>query len=391
MTPTNIDIVIQKKSGNRGRRQPSRGPLERRRDPEYLPRRKSGIFVKFFDLGQYSDGAGGWIENTPTLTPTTSYTAAGASRGLVHTIGLPDWAAFTANPMSIESDVDNWESTFRPLTYEEAEMYGVDVLIDGTQYAAARDGSRTYMGTSTSVTGSLWTTKGLRLPPSDTFELVTNRLFYRIKPDNVRCKVTTTFDSSAPEASFILNSSCKVFMMPCLYFWRGMSRRQYVSSGNRTDEDVHNYVYKAVPRDVFLVNSTLQAYWGTFPMCLRPGLPDQGTIPSTASPSVRNVFKTAHATISGARENLVLVNDSTNTITSDTSLPPSSFPASGEPSGDFAGSPQVHWNLSDNGDLPDISPATNALVAVIKKGSTWYYVWGKQAGVGGGFNLSVSV
>lgn len=178
-------ITVPKNSHGRGKgsSRKKKAPISAGREAEYLPRRAQKGFINFFDLGQETDGHGGWLDfgfNTPIHKEVIStYDGVDTSGQLYFWSPQSSWKAMTDVINAIPRDT--WKTHFRKVEYDNAHRFGIDIVdeyLDGFGehevdkiYPVAKDGTRRYTNfqdrTSHIVAGTKWTPKGLSLKAPD--------------------------------------------------------------------------------------------------------------------------------------------------------------------------------------------------------------------------------
>lgn len=247
-----VEITVKRKRRHSNNSEVRRGPLDRRREPEYLPRRKGEVLLNFYDLGQKWDGAA-WRDINFSIVPAPVF---GASE-------IPDFSS--GNWASLQTaitatDFDDWETAFRPLTYEMAELYGLDLYIgpnaetfDAAKYLPiARSGSRRWVKDPTvSAVNAKWTEDGLKIPRgTGQFQIWSHGAFVSRKnvdsPYKVTAGAASTYASDAVDFKFTRDSKIFLFPMPVNEWAESTSN---LSQLRRT---ALNLMYTTMPREFFL-------------------------------------------------------------------------------------------------------------------------------------------
>lgn len=105
-----------------------RGPILPGTRPEYLPRRNTGVYLNFWDLGQVWNGSD-WEDldfvATPTITEGTGIDP--PYMDTVASLDSSNWDDY--KDKLFEVPLEDWGTTYRKLTYEDAYRYGIDVYL----------------------------------------------------------------------------------------------------------------------------------------------------------------------------------------------------------------------------------------------------------------------
>lgn len=349
---------------------------------EPLGRRRLKVTLNFWDLGRLIDGSD-WMDS---YSPTLMFPS-GWHQIKIEYQGDFDTSTFSTADVNnaifaIEPNPANWADVFHKIGYEEAEKYGIEIVPDtdidfesdpSTWYAAARDGSRRHLFTpigSDPVANTTWTAKGLQVPRMAKLGLITSAAFYRLNTSiTTRHKITLSADPSAPTVPFILNANCDIYLTPCLHFWwAATSATTSIGPPNICTADTLDGIIYPYNRSYFLDNATLAAANDTFALCS-----DIGWLGTTVGENLETYLKTI---IPGAKLLSTITNVTSGSLVSENFADVTSFPTSGGTSITLG-----------NGDANN--PYNDLLMAVIKKGSTYYYVWG--LGTGYGFGQTVRI
>jgi hypothetical protein len=187
-------------------------PPRRRPIDELIPRRQGG-FINFWDLGQIADGED-WLDIGYTKVPTVHLHGS--------TYGIDQFTSFSElTDLVFTVDINDWDTQYRKLSYEEAELYALDVRDPGTgtYYGVGRNGSR-YMLDGFELHDSLWTTSGWAKPDSvDEFSFESWGAFDRFGSDTSLYKITTGPTYASSEVSFTLGQKADVYLMPAMSYW----------------------------------------------------------------------------------------------------------------------------------------------------------------------------
>jgi len=185
-------------------------------DDDPLKRRLFGGFINFWDLGQITDGAGGWMdidfESVPIPVP-----------GYMQYEEIPTAAVLSLNDVWLSVPIDDWETTFRSLEYEPAERYGLDLYVSPSEiYPVGRNDSRYVTTTRHLIHETTWEQNGLKVPGelSSVFFLsycAFNLWFIGQSNSTFRFKWTSVPDFSGLDVGEQhINKAAKVFLTPRL-------------------------------------------------------------------------------------------------------------------------------------------------------------------------------
>ena len=240
-----ITIPRKKKPKPSGGGSLRRGPIRTERKSEYLSRRKtaSGL-INFYDLGQMSDGSGGW--NDTPFTPLLPYTNPTDPTEGLDALTVTNWNALSDVILAIPSA--QWTTRFRKLGYEDAERYGLDLydLDEEKSYPVGRNGSRIDLNTSAAITDTTWTEEGLSMPDTANWQTASFGAFLPMAKDAdafgvAAFKITASpeYDADAATFDMKLTAGTDVFLMPAILSHAGTgddsgSNAEYFQAGYRT-------------------------------------------------------------------------------------------------------------------------------------------------------------
>lgn len=363
ITGRSININVSGQSSITG---PGQNALLKSKIPgKRLKRRlvEGNVLLNFWDLGQIVDGLS-YIDIDFSYKPTMDYEFDFA--GVTVTIDPFDWSLLNAYLLGQVVD-NNYDEVFKKLGYEEAERYAVDVMVDEELYAAARDGSRLYFDGSGLVAGGKWTEDGLEVPKADGFSIRCFGAFNLFTTDDaVNVKITDEPLYSADEVPFSLNADCDIFLVPAISKSEFLASSGYTEGGdNKVEEDFLNYSYFPMRREHWLENTIFEAFFGTFPLGISFFLINNTD--TTERAELRTIMTTDH----GSRLLWTKSNTSDGIIEDSGFFDPTTFPISGGTTSEPAGL------------MTSVPSAAGALIAVIRKGETWFYVWAKTGAIGG--------
>lgn len=325
-----------------------RGPILPRHDPEYLPRRRGGLYVRLFDFGRLANGD----DIDFIFDPSPAFTVGpGGGYGFSGAFDYGDeWNAFI-----LAIDRDDWATTFSEIT--EIDRYGLE--IDGQQ-PPHRPGKGYRTDTMTVIDGSY----AVRLLNFGTFGL----------------KITNTPVFSDPPVSFGFDANVDLFLTPVIASWMGGAQSHFAGPIH------YEYQFYAgrrpYPRSFFLDNPDLDGAIGDPAYAHETGENPIG-IPLFSS-TLRSAWHTLMTSASDAQ--LVKVQygynpGSSRVYISHTVEDPADFPTiltpgidtvySQDPANEF--DPRMPVNLTMI-DQPGGHP-TPMIIAAIRKGAEWYYLW----------------
>jgi hypothetical protein len=165
----NIEISIRRRRPIIRSKASKKGPLDIHKEPDYLKRRlkKAGI-IKFYDLGQKSDGHGGWVQNDYSHDLAWDIGAGGPSG---------NDGIFSTDPLSIDDlrdfedsllggvDRRDFETTFRRIHKSDGNSFPVG--FNGVFYDSAD-----------------WVEDGLKITQSRLDEIyASNAIFVQVRRD----------------------------------------------------------------------------------------------------------------------------------------------------------------------------------------------------------------
>lgn len=341
-----IEITIKKPANQKAKRRPAPRPLIRTGDsPDVLSRRK-GRFVNFYDLGQITNGMGGFIDIPFRVIPATT---SPDPHHLAFTSA--NWDAFWTYIFTV--NIADWETNYKKLSYTEAERYGLDLFgqISGLRYQVSRNGANLGNDSSNPVSDTKWTPQGLRLPPSISnvlFESGGNGAFALWSTDTTFFKITTGNTFGSAEVPFAFNGTANVFLPPRI-------SAVSMTSDNGVNSDAVIYPYKALQRSFWLNRNYDVNPYPLFSVGagLDLSAADKTALKGHIAADADSVYWDSIGGYGGS---------------------PSTFPA-------YPNNRQIDINTSGNAITPDVPYATGKLVAVIKQQGTIYYIWSKFGGV----------
>lgn len=349
MPKTEITITINgddSTSASSSKKKHRRGPHIGKRDDEILSRRKTSGFVNFWDLGQISNGMGGFTDIAFRVIPTPAF------GGLQHLdFSATDWDSFWTYIFGVS--IGNWETSYKKLSFAEAERYGLSLFDQdsGLRYQVSRNGANLGNDTSNPVSDTKWTEKGLKLPAGVShvfFESGGNGAFALWSTDPTFFKITTGNTFGSAEVPFTFKGNTKVFLLPRI-------SSVSMTSDFGGDSDAVIYPYKCLQRSFFLSRNYDVNPYPLFSAGsgLDLSAADKISLKNHIAADPGSVYWTSGGGYGGS---------------------PTSFPA-------YANHREMDINVLGSTIIPPAPYYTGKLVAVIKQGSVTYYVWSKNTGV----------
>lgn len=362
---TDLEIIIKRKPKSGGKRR--RGPIAQPERKKYLPRRLRSNGITFYDLGQklVSDQ---WEDINYFDYPAIDVSIGHPSGLLAY--GLSRWNDLEAKVFEVS--VEDFKTTYRKLSFADAEKYYIDLYTgDSTAwvynwdpakwYSAARDGSRRKANGDV-VAGGYWTEKGLTLPfEINDFALRETALFAGIRGQK---KITAVRNYGASSvAGFKLSNSAEMFLMP-RPLW------VYGNDGGFDLQNRHGFygmMFSTLPREWMVNNSAisdsiLQSQFAN----LQAFAPEASTFWSPFTGGNLNAITEGGAIFSEYQNQAGM----RYFVFRAGYVSPSTFPAAGWHY-------VIHYGTSGSNNWGDVSVSKNAgaLLAVIKQGGEWFYVW----------------
>lgn len=331
-----IDIYIKRKRPVVRSAASRKGPIDFQRDPDYLKRRlQAPKGINFWDMGQISDGSGGWID-TSEFFPTDVAGTPGLlalDTSMFSTRDTPLFAVPTAD----------WPTKFRKITKGGlSTKYMIDASFGA--FGDALDNL------------SQWTAGGLVVSQTD----LNSGLFVSSDPsldyffDGVRFldsqsnrKITGTNDYTGPAVAFSPIPLMDVFLPPKFVRLTGRSQ---LTPGPTANQQAYSYDFLTFPRD-FIINASPVYRGGT-------GVGNEAT--TIIDAGINAAISTWKAFIPGR--------DFSYNNALDTYTPGGTFnPGIG------AGYAFI-TPVGPDGRAVDNS-VNGSLLAVVKKGPSFYYFW----------------
>lgn len=200
-----------------------RGPLRKKPDQQFLPRRKRSQFVTFYDLGQILDGSDwvdiDWYEDNFTFAAGPGPANSAGAHARMEIITLAAWQ--TLVDKIYEIDEADWKDNYRKLGYEDAELYGLDLWDGGSHfYGVGRDGSRPWIVGPGLIDSGKWKTAGLDINSANRnqIQLLSNGAFCGVDLRvGAISKITRELNYAATavdKATFELDTKAEVYLFP---------------------------------------------------------------------------------------------------------------------------------------------------------------------------------
>lgn len=253
--PTRIDIYINPgpKKDAPGYSSPQ-GTAFPRRDPEYLPRRKTLkiVDVRFFDLGRYADGSDIPFYVANAVTKNTRQYVVGAGN-----FTSANWQSLI-NVVS-PADALTWASTFRPIAESELQKFGIQIANNAGLLKSY------YPGVSFPPTldadGIEYTGGVLKVKSTTPFGGTRSQILADIYsggfygPSDIKITATPTYAAAA--VPFTFSADTDFFLLPRMFLELGCSAAESVDGAftNHYSTGALNFVYRALPRAVYLDSS----------------------------------------------------------------------------------------------------------------------------------------
>lgn len=383
-----IEHLITVKTRAKDKKPPQKWPVEPSDRSKLLIRRKAG-FIEFYDLGQINIGTAEspiWITHPWTFPATLS--VSGTTLTDVSEMTTAQFHSSFITDEILAVPREDWSTTFRKLEYEDAESYGLDLVLenvadsfDQIRRCVAREGSRyeqfdfggAWPATTVSATTSqAWVSQGFKKHPTHYLHYAQNSLAFRPWlrnfPDASNSNITTTFNFSAPGTDdFRLDKPTKFYLVP----------QPYAITVRFASNWYGGYIYSFMHRDIWRAADV------TFPA----SFPNPNPTDETMSPFIYPVspfdffsnFNEVTATTNEAvgdhvraLANAQSFNDTTGAV-GDMSLIPA-----GDPTGEIS-------YMQDGGFLPGSvggmsSSGPRPLCMIAHQGSSTYYFFSTDSG-----------
>lgn len=368
-TRREIEIIIQDRNAENG----AGGSKRRRRgvlpsaNYSRTPKRRlaNKIYLNFYDFGQFTTGGAGWQDTDYIVSPAF---VGSIGAGNVQNITLAAYDALRT--LLFDTPKEQWNATFRKFGFDDGYKYGVDVQItgaDGGEFlAVAKDGSRNFVYfdlMETPVFGSKWTQNGLEIAKqtAQNLAIYSNAGFPSLNfaggADSENVKVTTAPEYSADAASFILDKSADLFLVPA--FWK--EHGAFFDAGFNLN--LLNYLFVPASRRIWIENLPTGE-------TRKNGIASPFIYLSGFSATPRNATTDEIISFIRSRSAARLYDTAAAGFTD-----PLGFPFA--PSGDAQNLSVVFGNFINDDDYLTI-PA-GAFVGAANKGGEWFYFWNKQA------------
>jgi len=378
-----VDIIIyRKKRPHRGQTQ-RRGPIVPFEQPEYLPRRLSKKFITFYDLGRKWDGSAFSDYITQTIDPVYDFS---------DPAGLGFWEA-THDPSLTELETLRDSVIDYPIADIETKHPKAS-LDEGKYVLKLQLGS----ASNTADTDARWTADGWKVTQSEldamsdfkiggSDSLVMSATLTGASKDHI----TSVYDPSASPVSYNPRVGDKFFLMPSMM--RPEGTVQYIDWADshglgfhalRVVYAVDLYDYCVFPREPLLSGGAYEFLETSPGRWVATLFPDADF---TKNYNATQFFQTFGS--NRVRQEAVQIVGSSYSwhITYvGTGYPPSEFFPSSLPPAGATSSWQLHcrsatgaggsqpFTGTGSDDLDAVTPS-GALLAIIKRGSTVFYVW----------------
>lgn len=336
-----------------------KGLISSRRENDYQARRLSFGNINFYDCGQIKSGEV-WLDIGWQKIPNWTFISSNTYLE-VDELTLSDWQDLIDYLMLVS--FEDFPATYRKLEYADAFRYGIQIY-NGTDFF------------SLAASNPKWTTSGLKVPLSSAnFNLLAGSAFNTfgdISPTNISYKITSEFDYAAQAVSLSFNKPTDFFLVPMIICESATSRIRF----DGTLTGYLNYIYRPASRETFLDNPLLNAALPNpyFTYRSLSGVP----VPDTSL--IFDEILALLASRSGARHFKVGTGSAAV--------------------GDFPNGDDIFFDgdgaAISTADLIDGAKATvpeGGLLAFIKQGANWYYLWQSESYLQGtveGFQIGLT-
>lgn len=330
------------------------------RPPFYVRRfKKPGdIVINFYDLGQFTlNGGLTWNEFTFSVAKATNWLA-----GITDNITLADYQNLWA--LILDTPKESWKSKFRKFSYDDGYKYGVDIYLGGelfdinSYFPVGKNGERYNIREDISfilIENSTWDATGLRVNDKQTaqaFSLHSLIGFHSFALGS-NSKATKLYDYNAPTEQVIIDKATDIFLLPAFTLERGL----YGYNGGLDSYSLNN-LYVLASRKIWI-----------------DGLPSGVIGIGGVNSPFMVVFSSGNFDPFDLTDELITIAKTrplARAFNSATGLEinPELFPLEGNVFFE-------HLGFISPDDLFTIP--VGALIAVIKVGGDWFYVWNTEA------------
>lgn len=360
-------VSVSQPEGNRGRQL---GTMKSHRGGPTLVKKKQPKFINFYDLGWIKDGDE-YVDlpfSVDTGLGVTYPTPNNPQFDLPMFTQATHWAALY--DMIFDVPLDQWKTTYKKVSYEEGNQYGFGCN------GSFLDGSNTN-----------WTEQGLNPTPS--LDIDQNRIVLSFDlSDTTNYKITATNDYADDEVEIDLSNGADVFLVPQPCYLSATN-----SGGVDPPEayDAHFFGLWTVHSRVHMLNKTKKVFsptdiplfrfsesgarWSSNDHTLTyetsPGVWDDDSLSSSFKAEMYTYWKSLASALFHVRR-------ISGGVSSNSFEAISNFPITdSSPYFEFVIFFTHPWDSGSSSYSNFIERDDGLLMAVIKIGSNWYYVWNK--------------
>lgn len=343
-----IEIIIARKTNGRdiSVSQKKKGIISAHRKPDYLARRKKkGVYIQLYDLGRIKSG---------TAFVDLAFTLPNVNNGSLPILTASDAATYR-DSIILAYDKDQWKNLFYRIHKNDVTDYDSKFgdIADSRYYFQLLIGTDQF----DLALSSKWTDQGIKLTESEAkvFALYSPLNLYFDEETNLGSneylfipKFTTSYDYESEGVSFTPSQKMDVYLMPEFVANFGRS-----ITGNKT---VYlNYFFNNHSRSQFLINYNSES--STY---INPN--GANTYGDVTPMNLRSIayFKQ----IPNNRSFVEIMNEDESTTT---------YEGAGS---EFADTLTSGAEFLNNQTVSGFSGKTSGtLIAVIKQGENWFYMW----------------
>lgn len=260
MSDKKLEIVITRAekpeaTENRQSKEARRGIIPRKKEGDYLKRRKPPAGINFYDVGYLRNGNSLYASFLPSITYSTTQDAT------VAPISDEQKAALVSEleALIFATAAENFTSSYHKIN--KSEVYEKAIFV------SFPNGDGVVSGRLSEI--DQWTSAGLKLKNENLagFELSTDGFLFDSldlnfsAPGDAGIKITATFDVNAPDAAFTPGLKMDVFLMPSLIFHSAIviyndGFHTYTNGGTTissliSKKEILNNNYSTLPRHLY--------------------------------------------------------------------------------------------------------------------------------------------
>lgn len=364
-----LQIKVQDKEQIPARSAAKNDAIHRGRSEGYFPRRqqKQDVLINFWDLGQKWNGSA-WKDLDFVISPTLQMQADPGTDVIAETFTPANYTTLKDQILSVP--FSDFPTTYRKLDYEIAEQYGLDLYLGGHSvfeadkyYPVARNGSRPWIRDSvTPIINTRWTPEGLKIPRGTANFAYYSNLAFIWEPfgsgvgTQSPVRITQGDQFTSPAINFAFDADADIFLMPqpVLEFATtplvvGLNAR-YLLNGLYTIMSREFYLERDIDNlNVPGLHTAFEVGAFDFNFFAQKPEIDPQLINFMTSRSESRLFEWLNGAFVNPADFLNLAQF-----------------------GFFAGHDSQRFTLRIKIGVPIFA---QVLVALIKKGSTWFYVW----------------